>query len=72
MTDLAGLKIKQIYGPCPVQAVGTIDGMPFYFRARGEQWSFGVGPRPIGNPDWIHYVEHEHLLVFNVYNRRVA
>jgi hypothetical protein len=33
------------YGPegnCPVQAEGTIDGYPFYFRSRGGHWAIHV------------------------------
>lgn len=26
----------------PVQAEGTLDGHPFYFRARGDQWTFSL------------------------------
>lgn len=48
--------IDEIGGNCPVQAEGTIAGQPFYFRARGEHWSVGVGADPIGKPDW-HYEE---------------
>lgn len=28
---------------CPVQIEGEVDGMRFYFRARGEDWSFSIG-----------------------------
>lgn len=38
------LRIDTIYGQCPVQAEGTIDGAPFYFRARGERWRIEIGP----------------------------
>lgn len=34
--------ISSIGGNCPVQAEGTFDGKVFYFRARGEHWSFTV------------------------------
>lgn len=30
-------------GNCPVQGEGTICGHPWYFRARGEDWSLVVG-----------------------------
>ena len=30
------------YGNCPVQAEGTVNGNPAYFRARGDGWSFAV------------------------------
>ena len=36
------LHITWIGGNCPVQGEGTVDGVPFYFRARGEYWSFTI------------------------------
>lgn len=43
------LIIQWIGGNCPVQAEGTIDGVPFYFRSRGERWSFSVHENdPVG------------------------
>jgi hypothetical protein len=42
------LKIDHIGGFCPVQAEGTIDGVPFFFRARGSHWSIGIGEDPVG------------------------
>lgn len=48
------IQIKYLGGYCPVQAEGTIDGKPFYFRARGEHWSIGIGGEPIGDPDWYY------------------
>ena len=44
------LQISMIGGNCPVQAEGTIDGKPFYFRARGMRWTMGVGGDPLGHP----------------------
>lgn len=35
--------IDLIGGNCPVQAEGTINGAPFYFRARGARWRVEVG-----------------------------
>ena len=32
----------QLGGACPVQGEGTVDGLEWYFRARGESWSFEV------------------------------
>jgi hypothetical protein len=52
----AGLEIESLYGNCPVQAEGRIDGEPFYFRARWAHWSFGVGGDPVCAPAW-EYVE---------------
>lgn len=47
------VRITMIGGNCPVQAEGTIDDEPFYFRARGSHWSIGIGGEPIGAPDWF-------------------
>lgn len=46
--------INQIGGNCPVQAEGTIDGEPFYFRARGQRWSIGIGGDTVMKPDWYY------------------
>ena len=46
------LKIDWLGGNCPLQAEGAIDGVPFYFRARGKNWSFCVGDDPINHPTW--------------------
>ncbi len=45
--------ISQIGGACPFQACGTFYGAPFYFRARGGEWSIEVarpGEDPVRNP----------------------
>lgn len=48
-----GLTIDYLGGNCPVQAEGTLDGLPFYFRARGEHWSFRVGGADVVSaPEW--------------------
>ena len=52
------VKIDLIGGNCPVQAEGTVDGKPFYFRARGEHWSMGIGGDPVMNPEWEHHEEY--------------
>jgi len=50
---MSDLVIDMIYGNCPVQAEGTIDGVAFYFRARGQHWSIGVGGcDPVCAPAW--------------------
>ena len=50
----ASVVIDTIGGNCPVQAEGTIDGVPFYFRARGDSWSLGIGADPVGKAHWEH------------------
>lgn len=44
---MSDLRIEMIAGYCPVQAEGTIDGVPFYFRARGRRWSMSIGKNPV-------------------------
>ncbi len=46
--------IDSLGGKCPVQAEGTINGVPFYFRARGEIWTLEVGADLIEAVDWEH------------------
>jgi hypothetical protein len=52
------LAIDWLGGNCPVQAEGRIGGVPFYFRARGEHWSIGIGGDVVGKPDWYHEEEY--------------
>jgi len=40
------IEIDMLGGNCPVQAEGTIEGHPFYFRARGSHWSLEISPPP--------------------------
>ncbi len=52
---------EPIHGKCPVQAEGTIEGQPFYFRSRGAHWSVSIanpGEDPISSPIWIHREEY--------------
>jgi hypothetical protein len=51
---LDGIVIEHISGICPVQAEGTIDGLPFYFRARGQRWSIEIGKRPAMREPFTH------------------
>jgi hypothetical protein len=46
------IDITLLGGNCPVQAEGTVNGVPFYFRARGARWTMGIGGDVVGNPDW--------------------
>jgi len=41
----AGAEVRSISGFCPVQAEASVDGLPFYFRARGEHWALHIGPK---------------------------
>ncbi len=40
-------------GMCPVQAEGTVNGLRFYFRARGTTWSLSIRRVP-GHHDDIY------------------
>ena len=56
----------EIEGFCPVQGTGTVDGLNWYFRARGEAWSFEVwreafgpyGELPMVDPLWETYADY--------------
>jgi hypothetical protein len=43
------IEIEYLYGNCPVQAEGWIDGKRFYFRARGEHWRMMIHPTETGD-----------------------
>lgn len=47
-------RLHDLGGNCPVQAEGTINGKPFYFRARHTSWTFSVGGDPYVAPEWEH------------------
>lgn len=36
------LEIVSLHGDAPMQALGYVNGYPFYFRARGDRWEFAV------------------------------
>lgn len=36
------LEILTLGGDAPLQGFGYLDGRPWYFRARGNQWEFAV------------------------------
>jgi hypothetical protein len=50
--------IDSIGGYCPAQAEGTVNGIPFYFRARGGTWTLSIGEDPVdiccGDKDGYH------------------
>ena len=37
------IEIQFTCDSCPVQAEGTVDGVPFYFRARWDRWRMTIG-----------------------------
>ena len=47
-----GVDVQDCYGSCPVQAEGTVDGVTFYFRARGDVSLSIGGDDVISAPDW--------------------
>lgn len=61
MPETVNIVIDQLGGCCPVQAEGTVNGSPFYFRARGMGWTFSVGEDPVevccGYSEGFHYEE---------------
>lgn len=51
------ITIRWIGGNCPVQAEGNVGECDFYFRARGDSWSMGIGGDVVLSPDWGHKEE---------------
>jgi len=47
------LKIVGPEGLCPVQAEGTVNGVPFYFRSRHEKWEMHIGQDPLDASAWM-------------------
>jgi hypothetical protein len=37
-------------GACPVQGEGLVNGLPAYYRARGESWSLTIASDPCADP----------------------
>jgi hypothetical protein len=50
MSDALPLNIQFTCTAAPVQAEGTVAGREFYFRARGELWSFTIAERTDHDP----------------------
>ena len=47
-------------GYCPVQAEGTVDGFPFYFRSRYDTWTVYIATNKDSDPlDEQSWVNHE-------------
>jgi hypothetical protein len=46
----SAIQISWLTGYCPVQALGRVDGLPWYFRARGGYWVFSVAQTPESDP----------------------
>jgi hypothetical protein len=44
-----GIEVDEFGGWCPVQVTGMIDGLPFYFRARGDAWRLNIADAPGGD-----------------------
>lgn len=53
--QVAGMVVGRAGGASPVQSRGVIDGKDYYFRARGDAWSFSVGGADlIQSPVWYY------------------
>ena len=52
MSEETGLVVTSIGGMCPTQAEGTMNGNPFYFRARHGDWTLTV-VKPECDPVWL-------------------
>jgi hypothetical protein len=45
--QMANLEMRVTTRAIPVQIEGTIDGVPFYFYAKYDEWHFGAGRDPV-------------------------
>lgn len=54
-----GLVIDRIAGMTPVEGNGTVNGLPFYFRARGQKYSFSVAATPDADPVAVGFGERQ-------------
>lgn len=52
--------VERLGGHCPAQADGHLDdGRPFYFGARGGDWSIFIGPQGAATDgDWVGLAEY--------------
>jgi hypothetical protein len=50
MIEISTIQITRLYGFCPVQANGTVNGLPFYFHARFDTWTFAIASTPDIDP----------------------
>lgn len=50
MISAPTVQIVRIYGYCPVQADGFVNGLPFYFHARFDTWTFAIAQTPDIDP----------------------
>ena len=53
---IGNLEVTRLYGYCPVQSEGMLDGMEYYFRSRDDHWRIEAGTgRSSGQPPtWWH------------------
>lgn len=51
---MTGMIVGRAQGQAPVQSHGVIDQKDYYFRSRGNIWSFSVGREPIKAPEWYY------------------
>lgn len=59
MKLLSEFEIIAMGGLCPFQAEGLIDGHPFYFRSRGDAWSFTVLKEKTAWLDYVAWAERD-------------
>lgn len=57
MTDVIRPFIDWVGGNCPVQGEGTIGDHRWFFRARGDKWTFEVEYEHNGQPQVWSYTE---------------
>lgn len=50
LARVRNIHFGRLWGQCPVQAFGSVNGLPFYFHARFDRWVFAIAETPDGDP----------------------
>lgn len=66
-----GVHVSFLAGHCPVIAEGTLDGVPFHFKARGTTFRFECGTFSdkeefVADQDWVDAVVAQNVFLGNV------
>jgi len=64
------IHFARLWGQCPVQAFGTVNGLPFYFHARFDTWTFAISATPDIDPVQVAIENAPGFRVQHVYRKR--
>ena len=64
------IHFARLWGQCPVQAFGTVNGLPFYFHARFDKWTFAISASTDIDPVQVAIENAPGFRVQHVYHKR--